>query len=738
VDVWGDIVTALLRQGKPRDARNAAAAGRQAVGEDRAGVAALVRILELEGQSLLALDSLDEAATTFERAATLRRTRMGGDAAALAGTQAALARVELARGRFDAADAQVDAALAALRASAAPPRRDLAQALTLRAALHAARGAYTAAETAQREAVGLLAGGGAALAGDAAIARLGLARLIARRGAEKDADAERNAALAQLADAAGTAPAVLAAARLERIGQLRRAGKAAEASALITACLSASGAEPPLPPDIAATDDLAAPARCAVEAAAEKLASGAPDAKAAADAALAAIRAHGDAGRPALAAPLALAAAATAATNIDAAMNLSEQALTIADRLPLAERLGVWALRGGVLARAGEIAQAEGAYLAGLQALGSSPPRGLAAELLSLTAGASDALLAQGKGPDAVALWRVALARSERWPGPGPNPIRAALLRGLAGAEHAAGKAEAARGAYQDAARIDEAKDRQAWMADIQGAALAAQDAGRRTEARALAERLLEPGTPSARLANAATRALLAEEADDPVTALLEYARLRALAGEAGAVPVPIAVPGEDDTGDAAILAVAVRAATSDRADMRILALLGEARASLALGRPAAARALLAQARQGDTTAEPGSPAALAAQEIEAGLALVAPLTGPEADAARAAVQAWHDAVRRYRGPGTVAGLRAELALAALEIRAGDVADGAARLSLALGRAARLRGRESLLWSRTALQAADAAEKLGDTARAEALRRAAEAVRARPDPGGAS
>jgi len=723
-EIWGDIVAALLRQGQVRDARNAAAAGRQAASEDRAGGAIMARALEVEGETLLAQDAIDEAASTFERALTLRRGRFGGDAASQAATLASLARAEAARGRFAEAGTLADTAITTLRGLPVPPRRDLATMLGLRAQLLAARGAFTAAETAQREAVALLNAGGPALAPNSAWARLALARLLALRGAPMDAEAERAAAIATLSDTQGLPAAQLAAARLELADKPRTP---TELDALLAVCADA-GVSPGVP-------GFARPEHCRVAQATTLLARGdKAGAHRLAEALVGDLRKQGDSGRPGLAAPLAL-RAVTAAANGDmtAALADSADAVAMADRVPLADALDLWVVRGTMLARAGEPAQAQGAFQAGLDLLTDSLPRSFSPALAHLTAGAAAALLAQDKGREAVALWQVALARHDAWPArnwPGANAARAALLRGQASALRATGQGDAARVLYQDAAKADE--NQLAWLDDIAGAALAAAEAGRRAQAGALIERLAAHPGPAARIAQAHLRAQAGEEGGDPVTALLEYIRLHGLAGEKSAMPPTITAPGEADS--AGLSGIAAALVRRDPAALAPTALLGAARAALALGQVAQAKAYLAQARaEMPAPPPPGSDRALALLEVAAGIALAG--TGPNTDMAPA-IQAqndWQSAIMRFAGPTSLPGIRALLARAALESRQGDAAEGAATLAEALWRTERLLGRASPLWSRIALQTAAAADLLGDTARAAALRKAAETARNRPD-----
>jgi hypothetical protein len=229
-------------------------------------------------------------------------------------------------------------------------------------------------------------------------------------------------------------------------------------------------------------------------------------------------------------------------------------------------------------------------------------------------------------------------------------------------------------------------------IADLARAALAD---GRTGEARRTGDLLAGYASPEAALRLAQLRAEIAEESGDTVSALLEWWRAASLARE--------------DAADAETMA---------------LVLLRTARVALAGGQRARAEELLAQAKAVLAAPRAGGDCALAMLELAALLRA----DDPDPAAALAATAAWRQATLRWRGGGSLAALPPELALAGLELRIGDPAEAAARFSQALGQAERLRGRSSRLWARIAMQAADAADRIGDSARANALRMQAEKV----------
>lgn len=687
-DIWLDIAAALHQGGDVRGARNAAASARQAAREDRAGPALLARVLDAEGRALIETGQFAEAVATLEQARTVLARHPGEMARAEAQILAALARAEYARGRFAAAQDHAALALARLRPRTDAPAEDLAALLELSAAIRAAEGADTAAETALHEALRLRAQGPRDPGGSAAARALiehRLALLLARRGLAEAAAARRAAALGLL-ESPGVPPAWAA--------RLRAAIHAADPAAppeARAAALAACRAAGKLPAGMPAADDL--PDCRLAHAEALRAAGDRAAAEEAAAAILAERRAEGDADRPDLAGPLRLLAhLALERGAVAEALGLSAELEERAEALPRAERPAAWITRGTVLARDGQHAAAETACRKALSLiLAPDSPPGFAAAIAPATTCVAAALRRQGKGAAAVAQWEASLARLRDWGDP-PAP-RAALLFGLGTALAATGAGDSAIRALTDAAAL-EAADAALRPRALAAAALIAAERGRIAEAHALAARLRDLPAPAPALAAAAEARLaahIAEETGDHVQALLAFSRL-ATQPDITAGLLPGGHPG-----------------------------LHAARAALALGRADQARALADAARaRFAAPPAPDSEDALLLLEIAAGLAA----TGPDPAAAHAAAEAWHQAILRHRGGESRDAVRAERALAALDTRAGDTAEAAARLAHALGVAQRLHGPDSPLWTQTAEEAAAAAERIGDTARAASLREA--------------
>ena len=682
-EIWGAISANLHRAGRDREARNAAVAQRQIGNEDNAGAVPAMQSLRHEATALLALQQLDEAMTVLDRAERLRVILLRADPGLVQNHDAVLARVELARGRFAEAGIVADRVIAVYRAQPAPPKAGLAAILEIRASAYLAQGAFVAAETAQREALGLWAASPTHVA-EAALARLALARLIEQRGDVGSSARERDAALVMLVRARGATHSSVALARLDLVPSLLQTGKLADAGATIDACEAA----------LKDNEDRQVTI-CFLARAAMAARSGAwPVSRDSAMAALALLRPRGDSDRPALAAPLLAQAEAAEAMGDGAALqDAVAQLAPLLARASLEDRLRGLGLQARRALRAGNHADAEAAGQEGLALITVNLPRSFAVPLVALTDATTTALLAQGRGVVAAGLWRAALARLDGWGGVPER--RGAVLRGLGAALLETPDTAGALKAWQDAAALPNGNDTTRQIA-IAGLVRAALSAGKTDVARARVEDLAASASPGAALLQARLRAEIAEEIGDNVSALLEWWRAASLAGE---MPT--------DAGAAAIT------------------LLHTARAALAAGQKPRAETLVAQAQKGLGAAEPGSDAALGLLEMDA-------LLHAEDAGAPAAVEAWRTAVRLRFGAASRAALAPELALAALEQRAGDNAEAAARLSVALGRAEQLRGRSSPLWVRIALQAAAASEQIGDVARAASLRQQAQAGSAPP------
>jgi hypothetical protein len=682
-EIWGEISENLHRAGRDREARNAAVAQRQVGNDDNAGIRLATQSLLHEAVALLGMAQLEEAVTVLDRIERLRTALLQVDPALLTENDTVLARIELARGRYNEAGAIADRAIAALRTMPAASRATSGDILQTRAAIHHALGAFVAAETAQREALDLAAADSA----EAALARLGLARILGGRGDAEAAARERQAGLMALTKARGETDPSVVLARLDGLVALRRAGKMAEAEAALAACdvLFATEEDPRRAACHVARAGLAADGRAWM------------DARNAAQAALDILRRRGDSDRPSLVTPLLILAEAAQAMGDDATAKAAlAQLAPLLDRAVLAERVRGAGLRAQQALRDADPAAAIEIGSAGLALILPNHPRTYAEPLLNLTAATATALIAEGRGADAAMLWRAAIARLDGWGGmvelrgPAQRGLGKALLAtpDLAGALQAFQLAEPRAAATQGAGSAAHV----AAIADIARADIAA---GRVEEARRTAGLLASFTTADAMLTQAQLRAEIAEESDDTVSALLEWWRAAELARQ------------EQVT-----------------AETTALILLRTARSALAGGQRQRAEALLAEANAMLTAANPGSDAALASLELTALLRV------DQADLALAvaAAQAWRDGVARAHGAASLEALAPDLMLAGLEQRAGEPAEAARRFSLALGQAERLRGRSSRLWARIALRAADSADRIGDPARAKALRAEAEKI----------
>ena len=682
-EIWGEITANFHRAGRNREARNAAVAQRQIGNDDNAGVVLAAQSLRHEAVALLGMAQLEEAVTVLDRVERLRTALLQIDPGLLAAQDSVLARVELARGRYAEAASIAERVIATLRTMPAAPRAALGEVLQILAAVHLALGEFVAAETAQREALDLYFADSA----DAAQARLGLARILDQRGDTASASRERQAALTVLAKAHGQADPSVILARLDGLPALRRAGKTAEADAVLATCDAM----------FAADDE---PRRAACHVARATMAADAHvwvTARGAAQAALDVLRRRGDADRPALVAPLLILAEAALATEDDAAAAAVLAQLTpLLDRASLSERVRGAALRARKAARAGNPEEAGAVGTAGLALILPNLPKTYAEPMLALTDATATARIAEGQGAAAVALWRAAIARLDGWGG--PADLRGPALRGLGMTLLATPDTRSALQAFQQAelrAAATHGAGSSAHLAAIAELARAALADGRTGEARRTADLLAGYASPEATLVLAQLRAEIAEESGDTVSALLEWWRAASLAREEAA--------------DAETMA---------------LVLLRTAREALAGGQRARAEDLLAQAKAVLAAPRAGGEPALAMLELAALLRVDDTDPAP----ALAATGSWREATRRWRGAGSLAALPPELALAGLELRTGDPAEAAARFSLALGQAERLRGRSSRLWARIAMQAADAADRIGDSARANALRTQAEKI----------